>query len=133
MRRTFPSRVVGVLSTATVFVAVWGCGDATPSTDTSSTPATVSGTITIKGKPATQGKVTFNPANVNRKTVPAATVDIGKDGSYKVSTLTGENTVTVDTPELRKNSSELGNGMLSFKAAAGENTFNIEIPTPPAK
>ncbi|HWE39285.1 MAG TPA: hypothetical protein VG406_22235, partial [Isosphaeraceae bacterium] len=107
MRTRLPSRTVGLMSTATVFVAVWGCGDSAPSTDTSSTPATVSGTITLKGKPATQGKVTFNPANVNRKTVPSATVDIGKDGSYKVSTLTGENTVTVDTPELRKNPTEL--------------------------
>ena len=47
------------------------------------------------GKPAGGGEITFDPANINRKDVTARTSKIGSDGSYTVTTLTGDNSVTV--------------------------------------
>jgi hypothetical protein len=70
-----------------------GCGDGKPSVDTSLTEATVSGVVSVKGKPATGGKINFNPANSGR-IVGINSADIGPDGSYTVKTLTGDNQVT---------------------------------------
>lgn len=65
-----------------------GCGDGKPWVDTSMTEATVSGTVAVKGIPATGGKILFNPSNAKR-IVPTRIADIGPDGSYTIKTLTG--------------------------------------------
>ena len=53
---------------------------------------TVTGVVTVKGKPASGGQITFNPSNRDRK-VPAFAAPIGQDGSYTIKTYTGENEV----------------------------------------
>ena len=60
--------------------------------DTSLTEVTVTGVVTVKGKPASGGQITFNPSNRDRK-VPAFAAPIGQDGSYTIKTYTGENEV----------------------------------------
>src|SRR3954447_16518196 len=82
------------LASAGLVIVVSGCGDGRPSVDTSTTEATVKGTVSIRGKPATGGQVSFDPSNVARKSETARKVPIGKDGSYEVKTLVGLNQVT---------------------------------------
>jgi hypothetical protein len=106
-----------------------GGGCDSPKATSSSAEATVHGTITVKGKPATSGKVSFNPANINRKDATTATADISKDGTYTVKTLVGGNMVTVTTPETQKDP-VLQYNRVQYNAAAGDNTYNIEV-TPP--
>jgi hypothetical protein len=68
-----------------------GCDDR-PSVDSSTTEATVTGTVLIKGKPATGGEIQFNPANVDRL-VGSRTATIGPDGTYTITTYTGGNQI----------------------------------------
>jgi hypothetical protein len=68
-----------------------GC-DGRPSVDSSTTEATVSGIVLVKGKPATGGEILFNPANVDRLVGPRS-APIGKDGSYTIKTYTGGNQI----------------------------------------
>ena len=62
----------------------------------------MSGTVTVKGTPATGGRILFNPSNSGR-IVPTRTADIGPDGSYTIKTLTGDNRVTFDGEIATKN------------------------------
>jgi hypothetical protein len=123
------SRFGGLVALSLIAVAC-GCDGAgsAPTADSSTTESAVSGTVTVNGKLASEGKVTFDPANIQRKMAKATTVDIGKDGTYKLTTLVGDNRVIVDTPEIRKDSAALANGETSHKVAAGGETFNIEFP-----
>jgi hypothetical protein len=68
-----------------------GCDDR-PAVDSSMTEATVTGTVLVKGKPATGGEIRFDPANVDRLVGPR-TAPIGKDGTYTITTLTGGNQI----------------------------------------
>src|SRR4051794_21185477 len=94
--------IVGLIGTWTL-MAGWGCGGggSAPAVSSSLTEATVSGTVTIKGKPATKGDVTFDPANSQRN-VAARSAPIGADGTYTVTTLLGGNTVRVTSPETNR-------------------------------
>ena len=65
-----------------------GCGDGKPWVDTSLKEATVSGVVSVKGKPADGGTILFNPSNSGR-IVPSRTAKIGPDGSYTIKTYTG--------------------------------------------
>jgi hypothetical protein len=112
---------------AGVLVLVGGCGS--PAASSSSTEATVHGTVKLKGKLVTSGKVSFNPANVNRKDAAIATAEIAKDGTYTVKTLVGYNMVSVTTPEIVKDP-VLQYNRVQHNVAAGEDTYNIEV-TPP--
>jgi len=105
-----------------------GCGaSGTPSATSSSEEATVKGTVKVLGKPATDGKLTFDPSNVNRPNAPVRTVTIGKDGTYEVKTLVGPNSVSVNLPRtgkpVRGMSPELG-----IDVKSGGTTFDIELP-----
>jgi hypothetical protein len=72
-----------------VILAVLGSGcDGRPSIDSSTTEATVTGIVMLKGKPATSGEIFFNPANVDRQ-VGARSAPIGPDGTYTIKTYTG--------------------------------------------
>src|SRR5689334_20544731 len=97
-------RRIAVLVCATALAASWGCGDGRPAVESSRSEATVRGTVRIKGKAATRGTVTFDPSNYLRKDVGARSARIAKDGTYSVTTLVGENTVTVQSPDLGRNS-----------------------------
>jgi hypothetical protein len=110
------------------FLALGG-GCSSPAATSSNTEATVHGTVKLKGRLATSGKISFNPANINRKEAPIATAEIAKDGTYTVKTLVGHNMVTVTTPETAKDP-VLQYNRVQHNVAAGDNTYDIEV-TPP--
>jgi hypothetical protein len=104
-----------------------GCGSGAPHAESSLTEATVAGRVVTSGKPITKGQVIFDPANVNRPREAARTADIAPDGSYKVTTLIGENRVTVAIPgRARKAGSPYVQEIC--KVSPGENTFDIRLP-----
>ncbi|MEJ7639981.1 MAG: hypothetical protein WKF75_18915 [Singulisphaera sp.] len=51
------------LMAATGLIVGWGCGEGKPSVESSETEATVTGKVTIRGKPATKGSVMFDLSN----------------------------------------------------------------------
>jgi hypothetical protein len=106
-------------------VALHGCGDGKPWVDTSLTEATVSGTVSVKGTPASGGKILFNPSNAGR-IVPTRTAEIGPDGSYSIKTLTGDNRVTFDGEVASKNP---GVGLIKEYAGvdSGENHVDFDL------
>ncbi len=68
-----------------------GC-DGRPAVDTSTTEVTVTGTVLIKGKPATGGEIRFDPSNVDRPVGPR-TAPINPDGTYTIKTFSGGNQI----------------------------------------
>lgn len=102
-----------------------GCGDGKPWVDTSLTEASVSGTVSVKGTPASGGKILFNPSNAGR-IVPTRTADIGPDGSYTIKTLTGDNRVTFEGEVATKNA---GVGLIKeyAKVESGENHVDYDL------
>jgi hypothetical protein len=122
------SNVAGLLMT-TVIVAAWGCGSGTVREDTTTEEATVSGTVKFKGQLLDKGEVIFNAGNSSRA-APSHKANIGKDGSYTVKTLVGENTVEVNSPIILK----AGPNMPPFtkRVTSGENKIDIELPMDPA-
>lgn len=109
-----------------VWAAAVGCGDGKPYHDTSLTEATVTGVVTAKGAPVTDGgTIMFNPSNSGR-IVPARTAPIGPDGRYTIKTYTGDNLVTYGGEVAKKNR---GVGLRRDYAnvASGENTFDFDI------
>ncbi len=81
---------------------VQGCSDGKPRVDTSMNEATVTGIVTVKGKPAEGGTILFNASNSER-IVPHRTAPIGKDGRYSIKTYTGSNQVSFDGEVADKN------------------------------
>jgi hypothetical protein len=120
--------IIGLIGAWTL-LAGWGCGGGSaPAVSSSMTEATVSGTVTIKGKPATKGEVSFDPANVSRN-VGARTAPIGADGSYTVTTLLGGNVVRVATPETARDPA-LQFNETTFDVQSGTNKLDIVLPAP---
>lgn len=122
-------RSFAVLAAAGLFVVGPGCNEGKPSVDTSTTEATVKGTITFKGKPVTKGEVAFDPSNYQRKNEAARRVPIGADGGYSVKTLVGSNKVSFSIPEMTHDP-KLQDLSLSYEVPSGESTCNIELPPP---
>jgi len=92
------SKAGALLVTASLLV-VWGCNSEGPPPVSGSTEeSAVKGTVTLKGQPLTKGTVTYNAANINRPTVPVRNAEVGKDGTYSLTALVGENTVYVTGP-----------------------------------
>ena len=114
--------LIGSLAAVFALTLIVGCEDK-PSVATSSEEATVKGKVTINGKTATKGQVQFDPANYKRKDVAARNAPIGADGTYTIKTLTGENRVTVDSPEKKGGDYS----MRTFDVKSGENTFDIDV------
>jgi hypothetical protein len=108
-------------------LAVGGCSSGAPYAESSRKEATVTGRVTSQGKPVTTGKVIFDPANINRPNEPAATAEIGKDGTYEVKTLIGANRVTVAIPGRR---TKAGSPYVQqiCDVQSGNNAFDIAIP-----
>lgn len=102
-----------------------GCGDGKPAVDTSLTEATVSGIVTVKGTPATGGRILFNPSNSDR-VVPTRSADIGPDGSYTIKTLTGDNRVTFNGEIATKNR---GVGLVKeyARVESGDNHISFDV------
>lgn len=112
---------------ASALVAAMGCDDGMPSVSSSFDQATVHGTVTVKGKRVASGKVVFDPSNVHRKQTTSASAEIGKDGTYTISTLVGENRINVVSPETTKER-RLQFLSLDYEVQGGDNTFDIELP-----
>ena len=105
-----------------------GCPSASkPAVSTSTQEATVTGTVTINGKPATDGDVEFDPANYQRKMAPSRTAPIGSDSRYTITTLVGMNTVRVATNQ-SSNERGVAYESIQFDVKPGENTLDIVLP-----
>ncbi len=108
-----------------------GCGEGKPSVETSTTEATVKGTVKLRGKLVTRGEISFDPSNYQRKNETARRVPIGKDGSYTVKTLVGANRVSFAVPAMARDPL-LQDLSLQYDVQAGDNnTYHIELPPPP--
>jgi hypothetical protein len=105
--------------------ATAGCGDGKPYVDKSQTEATVSGIVSVKGKPADGGQILFN-GNSSGRSVPIRTAEIGRDGSYTIKAFTGVNQVSFDGEIASKNR---GVGLVkeAFDVASGENKADFDL------
>jgi hypothetical protein len=101
-----------------------GC-DGKPRVETSLNEATVTGTVTVKGKPAEGGKILFNGSNSER-IVAARTAPIGPDGTYKITAFVGGNQVSFDGDVAAKNR---GVGLIKeyVDVQPGENQADFDL------
>lgn len=118
-----------VLAATAGLAAAWGCSGGAPAVDTSTAEATVSGKVSFSGKTATKGTVVFDPSNYKRKDASPRSAEIGADGSYTVTTLVGQNQVSVNSPELKNSDYP----PIEFDVQSGDNTFDIEVTPATAK
>jgi hypothetical protein len=103
-----------------------GCSDGKPYHDTSLNEATVTGVVSAKGAPVTEGgTILFNPSNSGRL-VPTKTAEIGPDGRYTIKTYTGDNVVTYGG-EIAKKHPGLGLRRDYADVKSGENTIDFDI------
>jgi hypothetical protein len=121
-------RLASAAATA-LSVAAWGCSDGTPSVDTSTAEAKVTGTVKVNGKPMTSGTVTLDPTNYARANAGARTAEIKSDGTYEVTTLVGKNLLRVNGPEIIKNPG-LGYANETVDVPSGGTTHDIILPPP---
>ena len=91
-----------------------------------SSGSTVSGKVTLEGKPVSGGEISFDPSNVERPMEPPRMAPIGEDGTYKITTLVGDNTVTVSSPAANQ-TRDTSQKVISVQP--GENTADIELGT----
>jgi len=115
-------RRIAAAAGASFMVLALACGDERPPVSSSMTEATVKGTVKVKGKLATKGTVVFDPSNYIRKMERARNAPVGKDGSYTIKTLVGENVATY---------SGMPYDRVVFEVKEGENTLDIEVPLKP--
>ncbi len=126
-----PTSRLGIAAIAAALLIGLGPGcDDKPAVDTSTTEATVKGTVTLHGKPVTKGDVSFDPSNYQRKSETARRVPIGADGSYSVKTLVGANRVSFAIPAMARDP-KLQDLSLTYEVKEGENTYDITLPPPP--
>jgi hypothetical protein len=116
--------IAGLLAAAALGLFV-GCAGSPPAVDTSNTEATVKGVVKVGGVPATEGEIIFNPANYKRKDATQRTAPIGKDGTYTITTLTGENQVKLGGALAQRNP-VLAREQRALDVQPGENTFDFE-------
>ena len=102
-----------------------GCDDGKPRVDTSMTEATVSGTVSVRGKPAEGGTILFNPSNSER-IVATRSAAIGPDGKYTITTLTGGNQVSFDGEVAHKNPG-VGLAREFVDVRTGANTADFDL------
>lgn len=122
----FPSPAAIRRSTAGILLLAAGCSSE-PTLDTAKTEAVVKGVVKLNGKPATEGEIIFDPANYQRN-VPKVTAPIGKDGTYEIKTLVGDNMVTLGGV-LPKKYGILQYRKFIFTAAPGDNTYDFVTDT----
>jgi hypothetical protein len=121
------SRWLGGLLGAAI-VTCCGCSETVTSPESASTAkASVKGKVTLDGKPLAKATIRFSPANANRKSAPSAAATIADDGTYEVTTLVGENSVTLGGPPIAKNTT-----LMYFTRGCdlkeGDNTFDLTLP-----
>ncbi len=114
--------------------ALWsaaGCGNPdAPVVSGSTEEATVKGKVSIRGKPVSNGLVSFRSSNINRPNAPIREAKIGKDGSFSIQAFIGENFVEVTCKELAnpKNMPLMENEQ-PVKIRSGEQTLEIDLPS----
>ena len=104
-----------------------GCGDGAPSVSGSLSEGTVTGLVTLQGKPVSTGQVKFNPANSSRKDAAQRSASIGPDGRYTLKTLIGDNTAVPVIPNIGRKG-DLRRAQKSITVASGDNSLDIDIP-----
>ncbi len=123
-RRALSGSLAAILA-----VAIWGCGEDKPAAESSTAEAKVTGKVMIHGKPMTSGELRFNPQNYVRKDAQVRKATINKDGTYEVTTLVGQNAVSISGPEITKEP-QLGYGAQTIDVKDGTNTLDIVLPPP---
>jgi len=112
----------------TILLALAGCGEGPPPVSSTNAEATVHGTVTYKGAPVEGGDIRFDPSNVQRRDAKTATAPIGKDGTYKVTTLQGSNMVRFSLPaELTKQDPALATTEKPYDVPGGDSTLDIKL------
>jgi hypothetical protein len=123
-----PTRLTWLVAAA-ILVPTLGCsgggGSATPVT-----LATVTGTVTVNGKPADNGEITFDGSSRERPTEGVRTAPIGSDGTYKIEAVVGQNVVAV-AGTLVDQFRGLGYETLDFTVKPGVNSFNLDLKWSP--
>ncbi len=105
-------------------LASFGCGsDATSST----AMGHVKGKVTLAGKPVSNVDLNFNPSNIHRKDAPIASATLQADGSYEVTTLSGQNQISLSGQSIAK-TPRLSYFSKTIDVKTGENQLDIEIP-----
>lgn len=114
------------LASALLASCAGGC-DGVPRASSSTAEGTVTGLVTLAGKPVAGGKLQFNPANSARPTAGVRSADIGPDGRYTARTLVGGNVVTPMIPDLGRKG-DARRAVKSIEVTAGENSLDVDIP-----
>jgi hypothetical protein len=133
-RHLTPSRPRALAASLTAMLgaslAASGCesGGGAPSVSSSTTEATVHGTVKYKGTPINEGQIVFDPANIQRKSAAAVSAPLGKDGSYSVKTLVGGNSINFRLPALEKKDPSLAYATILFDVPGGDTTKDIDLP-----
>lgn len=117
-----PLRPVALMA---AFLPLAGCTGGPPGLSSSEEEAKVAGTIKVAGQPATQGQVTFDPSSTARKSAVPRTATIGKDGSYSVTTLVGQNRVRFSGLSTKRNVSF---DEVACQVRPGSMTFDLDLP-----
>ena len=123
--RSLRGPITGLITAASLWI-LGGCGGSPPAVETSNTEATVKGVVKVGGAPSAEGEIVFNPANYKRKDAAPRSAPIGKDGSYTIKTLTGENQVRLGGSLARKKQ-VLTRVQRTLDVHPGENTFDFEV------
>jgi hypothetical protein len=123
---------LGVLITSGTLVAAWGCETSKTVVEPPMGPeAKVTGKVTVRGKPAKKGHVTFELTNdFSGKSRKVA--EVRADGTYEVSAVSGKNSVIVaGTGDA---SAEGGYNSTTFEVKVGEpNSMDVNLPLGQAK
>lgn len=131
-RRKIPRQIFVLALSATGLAGGCSFSDAPPISG-STTEVNLNGTVRVRGKPVTNGIVSFRTANINRPNAPLKESPIGKDGTYSIKTLEGENFVEVSCKELfsAKNRNLVENEQMII-IKRGDSTLDLDIPPRPA-
>lgn len=132
MKRFRENLLLARLSMTSAFAMVMlvGCGGGqTPSVSSSKEEAKVSGKVTLQGKSLNNGRVLFSPVNIKRADAQPRQAEIGKDGTYSISTLIGDNLVQIDCKELQlpKNRA-IADTERTVNVKSGDNLIDLKIP-----
>jgi hypothetical protein len=116
-----------ILAAFFTLVGCDGSGGGGSSVSSSTEQAKAKGKVTYKGKPLAKIEVRFNPANVNRKSAATVTATTKDDGSYEITSLVGDNIVSLTGGVVSKNPS-LTYFSKPVDLTAGENSIDIDVP-----
>jgi hypothetical protein len=128
LRNSVRSARAATLAAAVALAASSGCGGGgAPPASSSTAEATVKGTVKLRGKPLTAGRVVFDPGNINRADQMAREAPISKDGTYEIKALVGGNNVRLAGPAVAKDPT-LEYQSQAVEVRSGENTIDLEFP-----